>query len=173
MSEKQEGSCCTHCSPLGLHLQVGSGPSAAHQAWILCRNTGPPSPAPWPCQAGEKCPGRSLAPHGLGTDRRRDRKLPWGPAWPGLLPGTSSTCPLRESLVGYPRAPKSRGKQRQIETPKGSGPILWPNLVAGWGTPRRGSQKEGREKAQLGPDFSGSAISLWQHALRAGHRREN
>lgn len=116
---------------LGLHLQVGSGPSAAHQAWVLCRNTRPLSPTPWPCQSGEKRPGRSLAPHGLGTDRRRDRKLPWGSAWP-----VSTARDLQHLLLEGVPSGIPQGPQIKKETKANCGPKrVWSHLVAqprGW-----------------------------------------
>lgn len=158
------------------------GPASPGGIWPLCSPPGlgsvqeheTPQPHPLAMPVWGETPGQKPGPTRAG-DRQKERQKTamGGQLGLCLLPGTSSTCSLRESLVGYPRAPKSRRKQRQIAAPKGSGPILWPNLVAGWETPRRGSRKEGREKAQLGPNFSGSPISLWQHALGVGHRREN
>ena len=128
--------------PWSLCLHVGTGPSLTPQAWPLCRSMGPPAPPLGHARLGRNA--QAVNCHG----GRRGLLL-------RLLPGTSGTF-SRESLVGYARAPKSGGKQRQIGATEGSGLTSCPNLLWLGGGCQDGGHGGSEDKSPAGTPFPGS-----------------
>lgn len=144
LSTKQKGSCCRLLFPEACASRWAlAPPSLTPQAWPLCRSMGPPAPPLGHTRLGRNA--QAVNCHG----GRRGLLL-------RLLPGTSGTFSSRESLVGYARAPKSGGKQRQIGATEGSGLTSWPNLLWLGGGCQDGGHGGSKDKSPAGTPFPGS-----------------